>query len=802
MTDSKRERQHRLEQQSVTEGVVRYRRGMSTKDESDLKPGKALLTRTMSILVDAIQQEKDAGDMARRGRPSVYGKYMAAFDADVLAYTTSRLIINNISHPTPCPATGLFIRIGTALEEALLYSELRPLEPNLFNAMERKAKKATTSHHSRAVMNKAAAVAKEKHPSSVTGLEWTPRDKVILGAKLAEIFIETTGLAELRNITRNRKSRQIIRGTAATLEWLKNQHGQCELMEPVYLPMVVPPRDWLQPIGGGYLGESDMPSIPLIKTRDRDTIDEYFSTDMPEVYKAVNIIQQTAWRINKPVLQVMRTLADTERDVAGLPGRDAEPIPAKPHDIDTNEPARREWRASAAKAYDVNARSTSKRLALFRVLYIAELMEDEDEIFFPHQLDFRGRIYPIPTGLNPQANDAGKGILQFAHGKPLGPTGAFWLAVHIANCYGYDKASLEERVAWVEEHQDLIFESATNPLDTDWWMEGDKPFCLLAACYEWLGYQLEGEDYVSHLPIAMDGSCSGLQHYSALLRDSIGGAAVNLTPAEKPADIYTTVKDKVEAIIAADVDNPLARAWMGKVTRKIVKQPCMTYAYSATARGMRDQIVYWMRRADSTGNYIPGWAEWEAANYLAPLVREAIRSTVVAASTAMDWLQDAIRKLNKAKLPCIWTTPVGLPVIQREMQYKAQKVQIMFEGKRLSLNYAITTKVINSRKQLSGIAPNYIHSMDSAHLMKTVNACNEQGIIDFAMVHDSFGCHACHVDELNAVLREEFIGMYSVSRLQEFKEQSEALLGEELPTIPSMGDLELDLVEESDFFFS
>jgi DNA-directed RNA polymerase len=86
--------------------------------------------------------------------------------------------------------------------------------------------------------------------------------------------------------------------------------------------------------------------------------------------------------------------------------------------------------------------------------------------------------------------------------------------------------------------------------------------------------------------------------------------------------------------------------------------------------------------------------------------------------------------------------------------------------------------------------------------MKTVNACNDRGMIDFAMVHDSFGCHACHVDELNAVLREEFIGMYSVSRLQEFKEQSEALLGEELPTIPSMGDLELDQVEESDFFFS
>lgn len=44
--------------------------------------------------------------------------------------------------------------------------------------------------------------------------------------------------------------------------------------------------------------------------------------------------------------------------------------------------------------------------------------------------------------------------------------------------------------------------------------------------------------YLSHLPVHMDGSCNGLQHYAALGRDEIGGKAVNLMPSDKPQDVY------------------------------------------------------------------------------------------------------------------------------------------------------------------------------------------------------------------------------------------------------------------------
>lgn len=44
--------------------------------------------------------------------------------------------------------------------------------------------------------------------------------------------------------------------------------------------------------------------------------------------------------------------------------------------------------------------------------------------------------------------------------------------------------------------------------------------------------------YMSHLPVHMDGSCNGLQHYAALGRDEAGGKAVNLLPSDKPQDVY------------------------------------------------------------------------------------------------------------------------------------------------------------------------------------------------------------------------------------------------------------------------
>jgi DNA-directed RNA polymerase len=78
---------------------------------------------------------------------------------------------------------------------------------------------------------------------------------------------------------------------------------------------------------------------------------------------------------------------------------------------------------------------------------------------------------------------------------------------------------------------------------------------------------------------------------------------------------------------------------------------------------------------------------------------------------------------------------------------------------------------IDVRKQVDGIVAHLVHSMDATHMMQTTNRLYAEGIRHFAMVHDSYGVHACDVDLLNRVLREEFIRIYSEPVLQNFIDQ-------------------------------
>jgi DNA-directed RNA polymerase len=71
------------------------------------------------------------------------------------------------------------------------------------------------------------------------------------------------------------------------------------------------------------------------------------------------------------------------------------------------------------------------------------------------------------------------------------------------------------------------------------------------------------------------------------------------------------------------------------------------------------------------------------------------------------------------------------------------------------------------------------------------------------MVHDSYGVHACDVDLLNRVLREEFVGIYSEPVLQSFLDrQRKANTGLALPDPPKGGALDIQQVLSSPYFFA
>src|SRR5204862_1760801 len=138
---------------------------------------------------------------------------------------------------------------------------------------------------------------------------------------------------------------------------------------------------------------------------------------------------------------------------------------------------------------------------------LAERMLPEQRIYFPYQLDHRGRAYPVPQLINPQSDHIGRSLLEFGEGKELGERGSYWLKIHIANCHWKgNKVSFEQRIAWFDQHEQEILGFANNPFEASpyrarasrrlgvhrFWDKADKPWLFFAACHEWKRYKEEG----------------------------------------------------------------------------------------------------------------------------------------------------------------------------------------------------------------------------------------------------------------------------------------------------------------------
>lgn len=807
--------QRQLEQEATDIGVAYYREAAREEGLDGLKPGVALLKRHIKPVAERITAFVEAAEAGRAGKSASIAYFLAQFDADVAAFMALKKIIGGLAQRVPL--TRMASSIGTYFEDAVNFRQLEKEAPGLYRQLQRRIatrKDAGVRH---------LILRRQSKYAGLKTVTWDQSSKVKLGLRLID-FVAETGLIQIQQIARGAKDTPYyVLATPATFAWLEDAHARCEVLSPMYMPMVVQPKAWTTPFNGGYLEHR----VSLIKVRNDAYLSELKECDMPEVYAALNALQNTRWRVNRAILGTMKDVWDSQRlSLGGLPSRDSLPLPVPPQrDFDVPKEERTEeqqarikaWKRAANKVYSENMRLESKRIALSQKLWVAEKFAGFDAIYFPWVLDWRGRAYPVPAALSPQGDDASKALLEFAEGKPLGDNGAYWLAVHGANSFGVDKAAFEDRVKWVMENSDAIGEVASDPIRNRMWIEADSPWVFLAFCKEWLGLQLHvaaggaQEDFVSHLPVGLDGSCNGLQNFSAMLRDEVGGKATNLVPSDKPSDIYAEVAKVMQRAVEFDAGsgNEQATLWLGKIDRKVAKRPCMTYAYAATQFGMKDQTLAMLKKYEEENDgeqLIDDEHKFAASVYIADVAYRSIGKVVIAAKAAMDWLQSAARIAAQDSLPIRWTTPVGLPVLQNYREIIGEMIEGQIAGKRVRLVYSIEGDKLNKRKQASGIAPNFVHSMDAAHMMRTVNACVEQGLASFAMVHDSYGTHAADVDVMAHTLRRSFVEQYSGDVLGDFRrqliEQLPEKLAKKIPPLPPMGTLDLTAVESSEYFFA
>lgn len=580
--------------------------------------------------------------------------------------------------------------------------------------------------------------------------------------------------------------------------------------EPVHsllakqLPMVVEPKPWSAFNRGGFITHPT--KMMRIKLGDRDQRNYAEAAirkgDMEQIFKGLDVLGRTSWRINQQVFDVMLEVWNNGDGIANFPPANPKlEIPPEP-EIVTNPTERRRWMRAVKEVMNLRGGYHSQRCFQNFQLEIARALRDET-FYFPHNVDFRGRAYPIPPYLNHMGADHCRGLLIFGKGKELGENGLKWLKIHLANVYGYDKASLSEREAFAVEHLKDIYDSASNPLAGQrWWLQAEDPWQCLAACFE-IRSALDSPDprrFLSHLPIHQDGTCNGLQHYAALGGDEWGARQVNLEPGDRPADVYSGVANLVKESIEHDFkrNNTYAKILDGKITRKVVKQTVMTNVYGVTFVGAKAQIRKQLVAANpdlpNTEEVNPGIL----SSYIATKIFKALSTMFRGAHDIQYWLGECASRISLALTPeqidrvydylvengsskrppsrgskaapfsideqlqfksgVIWTTPLRMPVVQ---PYRTSKSRIIVTNlQRISISDPHRSDPINKRKQLQAFPPNFIHSLDATHMILSALRCDELGL-SFAAVHDSFWTHAADIEAMNDVLRDAFIRIHS-----------------------------------------
>lgn len=774
----------------------------------------------------------------------VLAGHSKAMDAVLMSHDTTQTTLSNVAM-----LIGMQIKREADIERFYQWEEVNKdtdvkwLKKSMDKGIEQRVRSSYRVAYATNRMNKEGYV----------GLAWSNQQVEVLGAKVLEMLIAGSDYYVIREreVSTGRGTKH-IKAVDAT-DWFKAtwESNESHMIANAvrYMPTIIPPRHWTDPHDGGYYGESVL-GTQLIrlkvqtKTKFLKAYNKKLSAiDLGVVYDALNAMQDTPFIINPFILQTLKEIYASGGELGGVPR--TEPYPTLPRlPEDAPEEQVKEHKKKAVGLYKQEEARKSKALRCLLALKVAEKFSEYDKIYFPWNVDYRGRCYPIPTALSPQGDDIQKSLLLFANPSPLAEGDDKWMAIHGANLAGNDKIAFADRVAWVKEHTVDIIASAEDPLGYTWWYEvskGDYPMEFLSFCHEWKrlnDYKAENngsvKGFMSNLPLAFDGTCSGLQHFSALLRDEVGGFAVNLVPSDKVQDIYSIVADKVNVQLLKDAQTgtedekkegsdsykygtkTLAQNWVafnrikfGKdgITRKVCKRSVMTLAYGSKQYGFKENLLtdiihpYVLDHPDNN----PFLNTNQAAVYMAKLIWEAVATTVVKAVEGMEWLQKVARLICQSGEVVSWTTPNGFLVQQNYMKMRQECIKLRFGGSQVRFYNQEETDEIDNRRQQNGIAPNFIHSMDASHLQRVVVSEHLKGNRNFMMIHDSFGTDAAHAGSLYKTIRDEFIGLYKdQNHLAGFLESVSYLIDDldEVPELPKFGTLDLDLVAKSDFCFA
>ncbi|CAG8961662.1 hypothetical protein HYFRA_00006199 [Hymenoscyphus fraxineus] len=848
--EEQRQIQTELEQGAVDAALYRWRDEHESMEKMGISSSlqtksigarmwqwQLILTKTLKRELELVEVAEAIQIKTRKDEERcLYGPFLRIIATDQLAALTILTCMSQLGSSGADKGLGLtrlVMKIGNAVEEECLFQAIdkarrKNLWPKSGALNIENLKKLTRERGTGTAIRMVTSLSKESgKPSDLGWAAWPLNLKAKVGAYLLSALVDGAKVpvickhktTQVENVQlqpafthsfhyRLGKKIGILSANKALVESLKREpvHG----LLAKHLPMLVEPDPWTMFDKGGFLAHPSK----LMRVKQGDKDQRYYAEaaigqgDMKELCKGLDVLGKTGWTINQPVFEVMLEAWNSGEAVANIPPENPEiEIPEEPES--TQDPLqRRKWLHEVKRIANHKTGLHSQRCFQNFQLEIARALRNET-FYFPHNVDFRGRAYPIPPYLNHMGADHCRGLLRFAKGKELGETGLKWLKIHLSNVFGYDKASLREREEFADAHVAEIYDSASNPMGGDkWWLDAEDPWQCLAACME-IKSALDSPDparYVSKLPVHQDGTCNGLQHYAALGGDLWGAKQVNLVPSDRPADVYSAVAELVQKDISKDAQNrnpPHAAQLDGKITRKTVKQTVMTNVYGVTYVGAKSQVKKQLLASQPDLGTDQASVD-SLAGYVASKIFKVLGSMFKGAHDIQFWFGECAGRIStsltpeqisfiEAELPnlnnqtprgkirlleqlntncmfrstVIWTTPLNMPVVQPYRSSKTKSVLTSMQN--ILLMNPHRTDPVQKRKQLQAFPPNFVHSLDATHMLLSAIECDRAGL-SFAAVHDSFWTHAADVPIMNIALRDSFIKLHEedvIARLRE-----------------------------------
>lgn len=633
------------------------------------------------------------------------------------------------------------------------------------------------------------------------------RDSCTVGDYDEDVWVDAFDVIENIEEKNGRQHRvRSVRLSLAARQAIERGHQQRAHMRPTRPWMIVPPATVTSIQSAGYL------TLPFaLVTNCTPAHRRLIEAAKPtRVFDAMNAIGNVPGTTHELVLDTVQALWDRGGGRVGLEPRDLPAYPKRPpesaSDLET-----RQYRFVRDHIKDERRRLPGAWVTRTQMLREARRVLSWERGFAPAYLDTRSRVYSGPTDWNHQMDDVARGLYLFAESVPLTDDGWRELLIHAANCWGLDKEPYEARLRWAEERKADMIRAAKDPLGERWWEEADEPVQFLAAC----SGVANPKEIGSRLPVQKDATCSGYQHYAAIIRDEHTARAVNLMDTGNREDAYTMVLERMRPAIEADarrgvtqlirrrggsesIQLPAAELVLEHLVRPVTKRAQVADVYGMTQYGAATALGDALYERGMTNPDECQAARW----YLSRKLSEAMEAAMPKTRAAMAYLKKvATVVVDEGKAPMQWTTPMGWPVLQDGIGYTthpARQIKTAY-GRvigRPALNFA--GEPIR-RRQINAFPPNWIHSIDACHLMESILSARKRQIRMLG-VHDCFWTHASHWPVVDPIIREEFVKLHQRPMLEVLAEQlAEQHPDLDIPSPPETGSFDLDQVLTSPY---